>query len=49
MKTFGSKCEGIYPNFTITSLVRMVECFGGDNILRVNRFGDIAVATPICN
>ena len=37
MKTFGSNCEGIYPNFTITSLERIAEIFGG-----------IAVATPIC-
>lgn len=50
-KAFGCKFsqnEGKYPSFELKTLERLNELFGSKAIVKINCFGDLALASPTC-
>ena len=39
--------EGTYPSFEVRTLHRFGELFGDKAIIKINAFGDLALATPV--
>ena len=39
--------EGTYPSFEVRTLLRFGELFGDKAIIKINAFGDLALATPV--